>query len=88
MDPELSVPHGSLRLTWRRKSDLFQRVECQSQLRPTRSQATSLGSHSVLMRESFRCTFVTPHFGQGGTGLSDVERYSSKTSSHCSQRYS
>ncbi len=33
-------------------------------------------------------TSVDPHFGQGGAGLSDVERYSSKRSSHSSHRYS
>ena len=60
----------------------------QSQLRPTRSQATSLGSHSVLIRDHMRVTFLLPHFGQGGAGLVDSERNSSNCSSHLSQRYS
>ena len=60
----------------------------QSQLRPTRSQATSLGSHSVLICESSRVTLVFPHCGHGGVGLSVVERNSSKRSWHPSQRYS
>ena len=67
-----------MRITWRR----------QSQLRPTRSQATSLGSHSVLIIESTRATWADPHFGQLGVGLSEVERYSSNRSSHFSHRYS
>ena len=59
-----------------------------SQLRPTRSQATSLGSHSVLMRDHRRSTDFDLHFGQGGAGFVDVERYSSYRSPHASQRYS
>ena len=35
-----------------------------------------------------RATSLEPHFGQGGAGLSEVERYSSKRSSHASHRYS
>jgi len=60
----------------------------QSQLRPTRSQATSLGSHSVLIVDNTRATSADPHFGQFGAGLSEVERYSSNRSSHLSHRYS
>ena len=60
----------------------------QSQLRPTRSQLTSLGSHSVLILEKSRAASADPHFGQGGDGLSEVERYSSNRSSHFSHRYS
>ena len=60
----------------------------QSQLRPTRSQATSLGNHSVLIRENRRVTFLLPHFGHGGAGLVESERNSSNRSSHFSQRYS
>lgn len=60
----------------------------QSHLRPTLSQSTSLGSHSVRIRERRRATFVEPHSGHGGAGFVDVERYSSKRVSHCSQRYS
>lgn len=63
-------------------------VRAQSHFLPTRSQATSLGSHSVKIGDQSRSTSFEPHFGQGGVGLSDVERYSSKRSSHCSQRYS
>ena len=58
------------------------------QLRPTRSQATSLGSHSVLIDDHRRSTFACPHLGHGGAGFVDVERYSSKRSSHDGQRYS
>ncbi len=60
----------------------------QSQVRPTRSHATSLGSHSVLIRESSRSTFASPHFGQGGAGFVEVERSSSNFSPHPSHRYS
>ena len=67
-----------MRIRWQR----------QSQLRPTRSQATSLGSHSVLIVEKRRATWADPHFGQFGAGLSDVERYSSNRSSQFSHRYS
>lgn len=60
----------------------------QSQLRPTRSQATSLGSHSVLMRDSLRSTFSEPHFGHGGAGFVDSARNSSKRSEHSVHSYS
>lgn len=60
----------------------------QSQLLPTRSQATSLGSHSVLMLDQRRSTFFAPHFGQGGAGFVELDRYSSKRSSHFVHRYS
>lgn len=60
----------------------------QSQLRPTRSQATSLGSHSVLIFESNRSTLSEPHSGQGGAGLSEVERNSSYLVPQPSHRYS
>lgn len=48
----------------------------------------SLGSHSVLMLENTRVGLGAPHFGQGGDGFVEVERYSSNRSSHCSHRYS
>ena len=64
------------------------KCRAQSQLRPTRSQATSLGSHSVLMRDSFRSTFAEPHFGHGGAGLVDIVRYSSKRSAQALHSYS
>ena len=61
----------------------------QSQLLPTRSQATSLGSHSVLMRDHRRSAFFAPHFGHGGAGLversRETPRIAPRTSSH---RYS
>ena len=60
----------------------------QSQVRPTRSQATSLGIHSVLIRENIRVTFLLPHFGHGGAGFVESERNSSNCSSQASQRYS
>ena len=60
----------------------------QSQLRPTRSQATSLGSHSVLIRDSFRSTAVEPQLGHGGSGLVDIARYSSNRSLHVVHWYS
>jgi len=59
-----------------------------SHLRPTRSQATSLGSHSVLILDHRRSTPSLPHLGHGGAGFVDVERYCSKRSSHDEQRYS
>lgn len=58
------------------------------QERPTRSQATSPGIHSVLIFESSRVTSFDPHFGQGGAGLSEVARYSSYFSWQASHRYS
>lgn len=60
----------------------------QSQVRPTRSQATSLGSHSVKIGDQTRSTFFAPHFGQGGGGLVDSRRYSSNCSEHSEHRYS
>ena len=57
-------------------------------MRPTRSQATSLGSHSVLMREISRSAFSAPHFGHGGAGFVESERNSSNFSPHPSHRYS
>lgn len=60
----------------------------QSQLRPTRSQLTSLGSHSVLIRDSFRSTSVEPQLGHGGSGLVDIARYSSKRFLHFAHWYS
>lgn len=48
----------------------------------------SLGSHSVLIEDISFVTFFDAHSGQGGEGLSEVERYSSKRASHVSQRYS
>lgn len=53
-----------------------------------RSQATSLGSHSVLIEDMSRVTFSAPQAGHGGAGFSEVERYSSNRFSHVSQRYS
>jgi len=60
----------------------------QSQERPTRSHATSLGSHSVRIGDHSRVTSDAPHFGHGGVGFVDTERYSSYFVSHFSQRYS
>ena len=60
----------------------------QSKLRPTRSQATSLGIHSVLIVDHSRSIFLPLHLGQGGAGLSEVERYSSNFVSHFEHRYS
>ena len=60
----------------------------QSQLRPKRSQATFDGSHSVLMRDSSRFTPVELHFGHGGSGFVDCDRYSSNALSQAVQRYS
>jgi len=60
----------------------------QSQLLPTRSQATSLGSHSVLIRDISFSTTVAPHLGQGGAGFVELMRNSSKRSSHFLHRYS
>ena len=65
-----------------------ERAVAQSKLRPTRSHATSLGIHSVLIVDQSRSTFLPPHFGQGGAGFVEVERYSSKRSSHFVHRYS
>ena len=42
----------------------------------------------MLIDDISRVTSPDPHFGQGGAGFSDVERYSSKRSSQESQRYS
>jgi hypothetical protein len=42
----------------------------------------------VLMLDQSRSTFFAPHFGHGGAGLSEVERYSSNFSSHFVHRYS
>jgi len=50
--------------------------------------APSLGSHSVLIRDQTRVTFLLPHFGHGGAGLVDRDRNSSNCSSHLSHRYS
>ena len=60
----------------------------QSQLRPTRSQATSLGSHSVLIVDQRRSTSALPHFGHGGFGFVEVDKYSSKRASQALHRYS
>ncbi len=70
------------------RPDLRRRGDAQSQERPTRSQATSLGSHSVLMRDISLVTFVDPQRGHGGAGFVDVDRNSSKRCSHPWQRYS
>ena len=48
----------------------------------------SLGSHSVLIRESSRSTFFAPHLGQGGAGFVEIDRNSSNRSSHFVHRYS
>jgi len=53
-----------------------------------RCQLTSLGSHSVLIRDISRSTFSDPQAGHGGLGFSEDERYSSKRSSQDSHRYS
>ena len=42
----------------------------------------------MLIRESSRSTFASPHFGQGGAGFVEVERSSSNFSPHPSHRYS
>lgn len=42
----------------------------------------------MLIRDHMRVTFSCPHLGHGGVGLSEEERYSSKTSEQESQRYS
>lgn len=42
----------------------------------------------MLIREKSRVGSGAPHFGQGGAGFVEDERYSSKRSSHASQRYS
>ena len=42
----------------------------------------------MLIVDSHRETCFDPHFGHGGAGFVDVERYSSKRSWHCSHRYS
>lgn len=60
----------------------------QSQVRPTRSQATSLGSHSVKNDDQTRSTFAVPHFGHGGAGSVESFRYSSNRSSHAEHWYS
>lgn len=60
----------------------------QSQLRPTRSQATSLGSHSVLICERRRSTLIDPQAGHGGAGLVESLRNSSYLFPQPSQRYS
>ena len=60
----------------------------QSQLRPTRSQATSLGSHSVKIGDQSRSTPSAPHFGHGGAGLVESFRNSSNRSPQAVQRYS
>ena len=67
---------------------MSRRLVAQSQLLPTRSQATSLGSHSVKIGDQSLSAFFEPHAGQGGAGLSEVERYSSKRFSHFLHRYS
>ena len=60
----------------------------QSHFLPTRSQSTSLGSHSVWIVDSSLVTFFEPHFGQGGAGFVELERYSSKRCSQSPHRYS
>ena len=42
----------------------------------------------MLIVDQTRSTFFAPHFGHGGAGFVDVERYSSKRSSHFVHRYS
>ncbi len=59
-----------------------------SQERPTRSQATLLGSHSVLIRERSRFTSAEAHFGHGGSGFVESVRYSSYLFAHAAQRNS
>lgn len=49
---------------------------------------TSLGCHSVLIEDMSRSTALDAHEGQGGDGLSDVVRYSSKRALQAVQRYS
>jgi hypothetical protein len=57
-------------------------------LRPTRSQSTSLGIHSVEILDISRVTFSDPHFGHGGAGFVELDRNSSKRSSQSPHRYS
>ena len=46
---------------------------------PTLPQSTSLGCHSVLIRDMSRSSFFEPQLGHGGAGLSeDVERLLSR----------
>ena len=55
---DLRVRHASASSSGRvPKSDVPAPGRAQSQVRPTRSHATSLGSHSVLIREMSRSTF-------------------------------
>ncbi len=42
----------------------------------------------MLIRDQIRSTFFPPQFGHGGAGFVEVERYSSKRSSHFVHRYS
>ena len=42
----------------------------------------------MLMEDMSLRTSFEPHWGQGGAGLADVERYSSKRVSQAPQRYS
>jgi hypothetical protein len=63
-------------------------VRRQSHELPILCQLTSLGSHSVLMEDMSLRTSFEAHRGQGGAGLADVERYSSKRVSQAAQRYS
>ena len=53
-----------------------------------RCQLTSLGSHSVLIRDISLSTLSEPHSGHGGLGFVDIDRYSSNSAWHASQRYS
>jgi len=48
----------------------------------------SLGSHSVLILDQTRSGETAPHFGHGGAGFVELERYSSNRSSHFLHRYS
>ena len=60
----------------------------QSQELPTRCQLTSLGIHSVEIRDISRSILSDAHLGQGGVGLVEAAKNSSKRFSHDSHRYS
>lgn len=65
---------------------MFRRAQSQELL--TRCQLTSLGIHSVLMRDMSRSILSDAHFGQGGAGFVEADWYSSNRVSQDSQRYS
>jgi hypothetical protein len=60
----------------------------QSQELLTRCQLTSLGIHSVEIRDISRSILSDAHFGHGGAGFVEADWNSSNCSPHDSQRYS